>query len=194
MKKLLVALFLCSSILCQAKDFYYEGMSFQYKHKVDKVRLYPHSISENGIDWIYLSMIKEPTKIVFAGFAPQTLQNEVLKSSSPVIISRVKNSKKTPEQFLESFIEKTMEESFNLPKKQQIKSVSDIYDGMVGDMTCKFVDVEKPKGARVRQYCFKKNNDLFVITISWTDVKKLKKLEGIIEELQVINTFDFVPE
>ena len=65
---------------------------------------------------------------------------------------------------------------------------------MVGDMTCKFVDVEKPKGARIRQYCFKKNNDLFVITISWTDVKKMKKLESIIEELQVINTFDFAPE
>ena len=194
MKKLLVALFLLCTLFCQATDFYYEGMSFQYKSKVGKIRLYPHSVSENGTDWIYLSMIKEPTKIVFAGFDPQTLQNEVLKSSSPIIISRIKNSKKTPEKVLEAYIEALMEESMNLPKKQQVKSVSDIYEGVVGNMPCKFVDVEKPKGDRVRQYCFAQNKDLFVITIKWSDVKKLNKLESIIEELQVINTFDFVPE
>lgn len=180
MKKLLVALFLCSSILCQAKDFYYEGMSFEYPSRMKGgVKLQLRGYETENSYWV----VSLPYFI--------TSSNNLVELLS---ISCTKNSKNNPEKILMEIMDKTMEESANMPRKQKVKSISDIQDGMVGNYPCKFIDIENPKGHRIRVYCFKKGNYFIQLTINWFGVKKLEKFEKVIEYLRVIDTFEFMPE
>ena len=180
MKKLLVALFLCSSILCQAKDFYYEGISFEYPSRMKGgIKLQPKGY-ETENSYCVTSL---PYLI--------TSSHNLVELLS---ISCTKNSKNNPEKFLTEIMDKTMEESSNMPKKLRVKSISDIQDGIVGNYPCKFIDIEKPKGHRIRVYCFKKGNYFIQLTINGFGVKKLEKFEEVIAKLKVVDTFDFVPE
>ena len=184
MKKLLVALFLCSSILCQAKDFYYEGISFEYQNRMGGgVKLYPKGCDAEDTHWVFLSLVKNsPNNPV------------VLLNNSLLSISCTKNKNSNPEKVLTEIIDKTWSESSNMPKKLRVKSISDIQDGIVGNYPCKFIDIEKPKGVRIRAYCFKKGDYFIQLTVSWFGVKKLEKFEEVIAKLKVVDTFDFVPE
>ena len=184
MKKILVALFLLCTLFCQAKDFYYEGMSFEYQNRMGGgIKLYPKGCEAEDTHWVFLSLIKNsPNNPV------------VLLNNSLLSISCTKNSKNNPEKVLTEIIDKTWEESANMPKKLRVKSISDIQDGIVGNYPCKFIDIEKPKGLRVRAYCFQKGNYFIQLTVSWFGVKKLEKFEEVIAKLKVVDTFDFVPE
>lgn len=182
MKKLLVALFLCSSILCQAKDFYYEGISFEYASRMKGgIKLQPKGCEVENSHWVFFPYFSSNNPV------------ELLKYSL-LSISCTKNSKNNPEKILTEIMDKTMEESANMPRKQRVKSISDIQDGMVGNYPCKFIDIEKPKGHRIRVYCFKKGNYFIQLTINWFGVKKLEEFEKVIAKLKVVDTFDFVPE
>lgn len=180
MKKILILALLCSTLFCQAKDFYYEGISFEYASRMN-----------GGIKLRFRGYETENSYCVTSLPYLITSSNNLVELLS---ISCTKNSKNNPEKKLTEIMDKTMEESANMPRKQRVKSISDIQDGMVGNYPCKFIDIEKPKGHRIRVYCFKKGNYFIQLTINWFGVKKLEKFEKVIENLRVIDTFEFMPE
>lgn len=182
MKKILILVLLCSTLFCQAKDVYFDGMSFEFKSQ-GMIKLFPREIEADGVSWIFLTINKNiPHNVVS------------LLNGSLVAVSKQKQDKKSPDQILEEVIEKTMEQSANSPKKFQVKSISEIKEGRMNGIRCKYIDIENPKGVRIRQYSFAKDGYVICITISWFGVKKLEKFEKVIEDLRVIDTFEFMPE
>ena len=182
MKKIFIFVLLFSTLCCHAKDVYFDGMSFEFKSQFP-IKLFPREIETDGVSWIFLTINKN---------IPQNVVS--LLNGSLVAVSKQKQDKQSPEKLLEEVIEKTMEQSANSPKKFRVKSISEIEDGRINGIRCKYIDIENPKGVRVRQYCFAKDGYIIQISISWFGVKKLDKFEKVIESLRVVDTFEFMPE
>ena len=57
MKKILILVLLCSTLFCQAKDVYFDGMSFEFKSQ-GMIKLFPREIEADGVSWIFLTINK----------------------------------------------------------------------------------------------------------------------------------------
>lgn len=170
MKKILLILFLFSTIFCNAKEYYFEGI-----------------YCENGVKGCVREFITgDVTRIYFSWFKDKKTKTTddiyYLSATSPIIIVKEKNRDKIrPEKNLQTIIDNYVENGIMQP-------ISEINDGLVNNISCKYVDFKK-KNIYQRCYCFIVKDQLFTIICTGT-----KKLDKLIEQYKIVNTFEYHPE
>ena len=132
-------------------------------------------------------------------YKKKSYPHEVISKSGVCIkfeegfIEKIFTQNKTPEKFLLDYVDRRMEASNNATRKNRVKSMSEVQDGSVNNIPCKFVDFKYHDYYR-RVYCFMIDKEMFIITIDGVKVKNEKGMDGFVKKLKIVDTFEYLPE
>ena len=108
-------------------------------------------------------------------------------------IEKIFVQNKTPEKFLLDYVDRRIEASNNAIRKNRVKSMSEVQDGSVNNVPCKFVDF-KYKDFYRSVYCFVIDDEMFIIKIEGLKVGNERKMNTFIKKLKIVDTFEYIPE
>ena len=132
-------------------------------------------------------------------YKKKSYPHEVISNSGVCIkfeegfIEKIFVQNKTPEKFLLDYVDRRIEVSNNAIRKNRVKSMSEVQDGSVNNVPCKFVDF-KYKDFYRRVYCFVIDDEMFIIKIDGLKVGNERKMNTFIKKLKIVDTFEYIPE
>ena len=151
--------FLLLSVCSFAKEYYYEGLSFDTKIK----RIYQYT-DESGI---YVNV------------------RDKNFDYAEIYITKL-DGRLNEESRLEKFSDDCYEEALNNRKKVKIKSRSDVVDYETANLSFKYIEFEYKKPQKIKKRCYVAITSGYVITIFLRYEKNMKKFVSLLDTMTFI--------